>query len=110
MLLRAVVPPIRDVAGALPQWRGLRRALMGPHMFLGLAGGKGGMGHFYEQIGPAMEAWCETMQETPKLDASLRQQLIEGVDAEAAGRSIDQLEAERDDKLIALLKMLKAKG
>ena len=89
---------------------GLRLALMGPHMIFGLAGGKGGMGHFYDHIGPAMEAWWETMQETPKLDASLRQKLIDGGEDEAAGRSIDQLEAERDDKLIALLKMLQAKG
>ena len=110
MAVKEDVASIEDIDAAMAQGPGLRLALMGPHMIFGLAGGKGGMGHFYDHIGPAMEAWWETMQETPKLDADLRAKLIEGVDAEAAGRSIDQLEAERDDKLIALLKMLQAKG
>ncbi|WP_193171212.1 3-hydroxyacyl-CoA dehydrogenase NAD-binding domain-containing protein [Nisaea nitritireducens] len=110
MAVKEDVASIEDIDAAMSQGPGLRLALMGPHMIFGLAGGKGGMGHFYDHIGPAMEAWWETMQETPKLDADLRAKLIEGVDAEAAGRSIDQLEAERDDKLIALLKMLQAKG
>ena len=110
MAVKEDVASIEDIDAAMSQGPGLRLALMGPHMIFGLAGGKGGMGHFYDHIGPAMEGWWATMQETPKLDASLRQQLIEGVDAEAAGRSIDELEAERDDKLIALLKMLQAKG
>ncbi|MEQ8334647.1 3-hydroxyacyl-CoA dehydrogenase NAD-binding domain-containing protein [Nisaea sp.] len=110
MAVKEDVASIEDIDAAMSQGPGLRLALMGPHMIFGLAGGKGGMAHFYDHIGPAMEAWWETMQETPKLDAGLRQKLIDGVDAEAAGRSIDQLEAERDDKLIGLLKMLQAKG
>jgi len=110
MAVKEDVASIEDIDAAISQGPGLRLALMGPHMIFSLAGGKGGMAHFYDHIGPAMEAWWETMQETPKLDAELREQLIKGVEEEAAGRSIDQLEAERDEKLIALLKMLKAKG
>ncbi|WP_420405560.1 3-hydroxyacyl-CoA dehydrogenase NAD-binding domain-containing protein [Nisaea sp.] len=110
MAVKEDVASIEDIDAAMSQGPGLRLALMGPHMIFSLAGGKGGMGHFYDHIGPAMEAWWETMQETPALDAELRAALIEGVDEEAAGRSIDQLEAERDEKLIALLKMLQAKG
>ena len=110
MAVKEDVASVEDIDAAMAQGPGLRLALMGPHMIFGLAGGKGGMGHFYDHIGPAMEAWWETMQETPKLDADLRQKLIDGVEDEAAGRSIDQLEAERDDKLIALLKMLQEKG
>ena len=108
--LKEDVASIEDIDAAMSKGPGLRLALMGPHMIFGLAGGKGGMAHFCDHIGPAMEAWWETMQETPRLDADLGAKLIEGVDAEAAGRSIDQLEVERDEKLIALLKMLQAKG
>jgi 3-hydroxyacyl-CoA dehydrogenase len=104
------IASIEDIDAAMSQGPGLRLALMGPHMIFNLAGGKGGMAHFYDHIGPAMEAWWETMQETPKLDASLRAALIAGIEEEAAGRSIDDLEAERDGKLIALLKILQAKG
>lgn len=110
MAVKEDVASIEDIDAAMSKGPGLRLALMGPHMIFGLAGGKGGMGHFYDHIGPAMEAWWETMQETPKLDAELRAQLIAGVDEEAAGRSIDALEAERDEKLIALLKMLQQKA
>lgn len=101
------VASIEDIDAAMSQGPGLRLAVMGPHMIFNLAGGKGGMRHFYDHFGPGIERWWQTMQTTPKLDAALCEKLVAGVAEEAAGRGIDDLEAERDRRLIALIKTLR---
>ena len=47
------------------------------------------------------------MNENPGLDEALKQELINGIKVEAKGRSIAQLEGERDEQLVELLKMLR---
>jgi hypothetical protein len=47
------------------------------------------------------------MNENPELDEALKQELIKGIKVEAKGRSIAQLEEERDAQLVELLKMLR---
>ncbi|MEU7861387.1 3-hydroxyacyl-CoA dehydrogenase NAD-binding domain-containing protein [Nonomuraea sp. NPDC049141] len=84
---------------------GLRWALMGPCLTFHLAGGPGGMSHMLDHFGPALlEPW--TRLQAPPLTPSLRDQMVSGCAAEAAGRSIEQLERERDDFLVDLLLLL----
>lgn len=99
---------IADINAAMAQGPGLRLALMGPHMIFNLAGGKGGFQAFYDHFGPAMESWWQTMQGEPELTQVLCDTIIAGLEEEAGTRSIDDLEAERDRKLLAMLKALKA--
>jgi hypothetical protein len=66
-----------------------------------LAGGSGGIGHFLDQFAGPMEAWWETLGQ-PHLTAEVRGAITAGVAAEAAGRSIDELAAERDRLLVAM--------
>ena len=47
------------------------------------------------------------MNENPELDEALKQELINGIRVEAKGRSIGQLEEERDEQLVELLRMLR---
>jgi 3-hydroxyacyl-CoA dehydrogenase len=98
---------VEDVNAAIAQGPGLRWALMGPHMVFNLTGGKGGMRATLEQFGPPIEGWWTDMQKTPTLTPELKAQLIAGIDAEMGDRTIDDLEAERDARLVALLKMLR---
>jgi len=99
---------VEDVNAAIAQGPGLRYALMGPHMIFNLTGGKGGIRAAMDQFGPPMEAWWTTMQRTPSFaDPDLRARLIEGIEREMAGRSMADLERERDQRLILLLKMLR---
>ena len=98
---------VEDINAAVAQGPGLRWALMGPHMIMNLAGGKGGFRQMIDHFGPGMQSWWETMTENPKLTPSLSNALIEGVAAEAGERSINDLEEERDERLIQLLTMLK---
>lgn len=97
---------VEDVDAAISQGPGLRYALMGQYMIFNLAGGKGGFQAMLDQFGPGMGKWWETMTENPELTPDLVAEMSAGV-AEAAGaRTIDDLEAERDLRLVALLKML----
>ena len=94
---------VEDVDTAIAQGPGLRWAIMGPHMIFSLAGGEGGMKHFLDHIGPAMEDWWRDLG-TPQLGPEVNAALIDGVKQEAAGRSRADLVKQRDAALIALIK------
>jgi carnitine 3-dehydrogenase len=81
---------------------------MGPHLTFHLAGGEGGMPHFLDQLGPPLEGWWDDLGQ-PSLTPEVREALIAGVAAEAAGRDIPTLAATRDQFLIDLL-TLKNRG
>jgi len=98
---------VEDVNAAIAQGPGLRWALMGPHMVFNLTGGKGGLPATLEQFGPPIEGWWTDMQKTPTLTPELKKMLIDGIAEEMGARTIDDLERERDTRLIGLLKMLK---
>jgi 3-hydroxyacyl-CoA dehydrogenase len=95
---------VEDVDTAISAGPGLRWAAMGPHMTFHLGGGEGGITHMLNQFKPAFEAWWASMS-TPELSAATMQQIIDGVAAEADGRSIAQLAAERDAILLPLLEL-----
>jgi hypothetical protein len=74
---------------------------MGAHLTYHLGGGKGGIRHYLDHLGPSQERrWQDLGQ--PSLNEGLKAKLVEGVEAEARGRSVAELEAERDAALVAL--------
>jgi 3-hydroxyacyl-CoA dehydrogenase len=100
------VASVEDVDKAIAYGPGLRWALMGPHQIFHLAGGPGGMRNFLEHFGPNIEDWWRDMRDvslTPEVKATL----MDGIEAECAGRSVETLAAERDARLVDLLEMLK---
>ena len=90
---------VEDVDTAITAGPGLRWAIFGPHMTFHLGGGDGGMTHMLDQFRPAFEAWWRTM-ETPALTDELCRRIVDGVHAEAKGRSIAELARERDALLL----------
>lgn len=100
------VASVADVDAAVAYGPGLRWAVMGPHMIFHLGGGAGGMAQFVEHFGPPMQRWWKDMKD-PVLSEDVVRALIGGLAEEAGGRSPVALAAERDDKLIAILKALK---
>jgi 3-hydroxyacyl-CoA dehydrogenase len=96
---------VEDVDTAISAGPGLRWAAMGPHMTFHLGGGEGGIAHMLDQFRPAFESWWATMT-TPALSDATCRQIIEGVMAEARGRSIAELAAERDAVLLPLLELI----
>lgn len=101
-LVAAGVASVADVDAAISEGPGLRWALMGPHLTFHLAGGEGGMAHFLEQLGPPLEGWWDDLG-SPRLTPEVRDELTAGVAAEAGGRGIPTLAAERDQFLVDLL-------
>ena len=85
---------------------GLRWAAMGTNMIYHLAGGESGMRHMLEQFGPALK-WPWTKLEAPELTPSLIDKMVAGTQAQAAGRSIRELERLRDDYLVAIQQVLR---
>lgn len=98
-----------DVDTAISQGPGLRWALMGPHRTFHLAGGPGGMANFLEHLGPATESWWADLG-NPQLTPEVKQALLDSVEAENAGRSVAELAAERDRRLLILLAALNQSG
>ncbi len=95
---------VEDVDTAISAGPGLRWAAMGPHMTFHLGGGEGGMTHMLNQFRPAFETWWATMT-TPALTDAVCRQIIDGVAAEAKGKSIADLAKERDAILLPLLEL-----
>ncbi len=84
---------------------GLRWPLMGPMLTFHLAGGQGGMAHMLDHFGPSLlSPW--TRLEAPELTRELRDAVVDGCEREADGRTIDDLVAERDRGVIAVLRAL----
>ncbi|HXA35571.1 MAG TPA: carnitine 3-dehydrogenase [Steroidobacteraceae bacterium] len=85
---------------------GLRWAAMGTNLIYHLAGGESGMRHMLEQFGPCLK-WPWTKLEAPELTDALIDRMVEGTQAQAAGRSIRELERLRDDYLVAIQQVLR---
>ncbi|MCC8935573.1 3-hydroxyacyl-CoA dehydrogenase [Bradyrhizobium sp. Arg68] len=93
-----------DVDDALSWGPGLRWGIMGNMMLNHLGGGPGGIEHFLHQFaGPLSTSW-KTLG-SPELTPEVQKKLIDGVHAEVGSRTIAELEAERDEILLGLLKL-----
>jgi 3-hydroxyacyl-CoA dehydrogenase len=93
-----------DVDDALSWGPGLRWGIMGNMMLNHLGGGPGGIEHFLHQFAGPMTASWKTLG-SPVLTPELQKKLVDGVHAEVGSRSIEELEAERDEILIGLLEL-----
>jgi len=96
---------VEEIDLSITDGPGLRWALQGPMLTFHLAGGQGGMAHMLDHFGPSLlSPW--TRLDAPELTPSLRDAVVEGCEREADGRSIDDLVAERDRGVIAILRAL----
>jgi len=96
---------VEEIDLSITDGPGLRWALQGPMLTFHLAGGQGGMAHMLDHFGPSLlSPW--TRLAAPELTPELRDAVVEGCEREAAGRSIDELVAERDRGVIAILRAL----
>lgn len=90
---------------AVTEGPGLRWATQGPMLTFHLAGGQGGMAHMLDHFGPSLHSpWTRLV--AAELTPELRDAVVAGCEREAGGRSIDELVAERDRSVIAILRAL----
>ena len=100
------VADVADVDAAITYGPGLRWPIFGPHLTFHLAGGVGGMEHFMKHLLVPMQSWWDDLG-NPEMTLAVQRKIIDGVADEAAGRSIGDLAAERDRRLIAILDAVK---
>lgn len=98
------IADVADVDKALVEGPGLRWSIQGAHMTYHLGGGEGGIRHYLDHLGPSQEKRWESLG-NPRLSPEVKDAIVRGVEAEAAGRSIADLSAERDTALLATLKL-----
>jgi 3-hydroxyacyl-CoA dehydrogenase len=96
------VASVEDIDAAMSQGPGLRWAVFGPHMTFHLGGGRGGMGHFLDHLRGPIQTWWDDLGDA-RLDEATRAALLAGLEQESAGRSVDELAAERDAAIIRIL-------
>jgi carnitine 3-dehydrogenase len=104
------VATVEEVDDAVRFGAGLRWAVMGTFLTYRIAGGEAGMRHFLEQFAPALQLPWTHLSDVPELTDALVEKIVAQSDAQAAGRSIRELERMRDDCLVSLLQGLRAHG
>jgi len=96
---------VEQIDVAITDGPGLRWPIHGPCLTFHLAGGQGGIGHMLDHFGPSLESpWTRLV--STELTPQLRDAMVAGCDREADGRTIDELVAERDRGVIAVLRAL----
>jgi len=104
------VATAEEIDDALRYGPGLRWSTMGTFLIYRLAGGEAGMRHFMAQFGPALQLPWTKLTDVPELDDELLDRLVSESDAQAAGRSIEELARVRDDCLVAVLSGLRGQS
>lgn len=99
------VATTEEIDAAVVYGAGLRWSLMGTFLTFHLAGGEGGMRHMLQQFGPALQLpW--TRLEAPELTDELIEHVAAGCEHQAAGRSMQELVARRDQFLSRLIDLV----
>ncbi len=95
-----------DIDDSIIYSAGMRWAFMGSFLTYHVGGGPGGMRDFIKQFDPTLELpWTDL--KFPKWNDALEKRLIDGTDAQAAGRSVAQIEAKRNAVLVDMMKLFK---
>lgn len=103
-LVEQGVVSVADVDAAISQGPGLRWAIMGPIMTYHLGGGAGGLRYLMDHIS-VDKLWPDLG--TPGMTPAFEQALIDGVEAEAGGKPMAEMAADRDRRLVAILEGLR---
>jgi carnitine 3-dehydrogenase len=104
------VATVGEIDDAIRLGAGLRWSFMGTFLAYRMAGGDAGMRGFLEHFGPALQWPWTKLTDVPDLTPELVDRVTSQSDAQAAGRSLADLERERDDCLVAVIQALRACG
>src|SRR5246127_3789084 len=102
-LIEQGVLDVTDADAAVCWGPGLRWGVMGPNLLFHLAGGEGGIQHFMEHLSGPVATWWKDLGTITEFSPEVKQTIVNGVLKEANGRSIAELERDRDEMLLELL-------
>ncbi|MFT5987465.1 MAG: carnitine 3-dehydrogenase [Marinobacter psychrophilus] len=105
-MLQEGVASAADIDTAVTAGPGLRWAIQGPFLTYHLGGGGGGIRHYLEHLGPSQQKRWASLGE-PRMDQTLTEQIVAGVELATDGRSLEELGSYRDELLVAIAACLK---
>lgn len=100
-LLQEGVASVEDIDRAVTSGPGMRWAIQGPFLTYHLGGGKGGIRHYLEHLGPSQQYRWSSLG-TPVMDEALKASVVAGVEQATHGQSLADLFAQRDARLLTL--------
>jgi 3-hydroxyacyl-CoA dehydrogenase len=109
-LIEQGVLDVADADTAVCWGPGLRWGVMGPNLLFHLGGGPDGIRHFMEHLSGPVASWWKDLGTITEFSPAVKQTIIEGALQEAGNRTIEQLEHERDEVLLGLLKLRAKQG
>jgi carnitine 3-dehydrogenase len=101
-LIEQDVLSVADADAAVSWGPGLRWGIMGPSLQFHLAGGAGGIKHFFEGVFAGLTPLLGALG-NPQVTPELKQKVTEGVLAEAGDRTVEQLAKDENERLVGLL-------
>ncbi len=101
-LIEQDVLSVADADAAVSWGPGLRWGIMGPSLQFHLAGGAGGIKHFFEGVFAGLTPLLSALG-NPQVTPELKEKVTEGVLAEAGDRSVEQLAKDENERLVGLL-------
>ena len=99
------VATVEDIDKTIWAGPGLRYALMGPLLIYHLGGGEGGTRYFVDHLGTALTQWWEDMNTWTKVPDGAVEAIEKGVEEAMKGKSISDMCAWRDKKLVELIRV-----
>lgn len=102
-LVRSGVATVEDVDKAISSGPGLRWAVMGPHLIYHLGGGLAGIRGHVAHLSKTKEGMLRDLADWTAFPADTVDVLASGLEVEAGGKTLAELEAERDEALAAVL-------
>lgn len=106
-LVRSGVATVEDVDRAVALGPGLRWAVMGPHLIYHLGGGRNGIRGHISHLTATKEGMLRDLASWTSFPSDAADVLAAGLEAETAGRSLEELETERDEALAEVLLALR---
>jgi 3-hydroxyacyl-CoA dehydrogenase len=106
-LVRTGVATVEEVDRAVSLGPGLRWAVMGPHLIYHLGGGAAGIRGHISHLTGTKEGMLRDLASWTTFPSDTAEVLARGVEEEAAGRGLEELERERDEALAAVVKALR---
>jgi 3-hydroxyacyl-CoA dehydrogenase len=103
--VRSGAASVAEVDQAVCDGPGLRWAVMGPHLLYHLGGGAGGIRGHLRHLAGAKEGMLRDLATWTEFPPDTADALAAGLAEEVAGRSLEQLVAERDEALAAIVQV-----
>lgn len=101
-LVNEGVASVEDIDTAVSSGPGLRWAVMGPTLLFHLGGDDGGLAAFCERYADSFNRWWDDLGR-PHLDEATARRLVDGLSTSTGSRSIEDLAAQRDEILTAVV-------